>query len=1025
MIKKLLLIYLALGLSSGFAWSNNNAVPFLSLEEGAEQEISGTVLDEEALPLPGVSVFVAGTTVGTTTDVDGKYSLKVPEEATSLTFSFLGYKTVSLPINSQSVLNLKMELDVDELDEVVIMGYGQTQNERLVSSAISKIEPQKMIEDRPIARLEQAIQGATPAVVVMQQSGSPGSTPTIRMRGVGTAGNATPLILLDNFQLPDMSFINPNDIGGIDIYKDGAASAIYGARGGNGVINIHSKSGKKEDGLGIRFTSYYGVQSLAHEGDYLNAREYAEYYNNSINYLIRQGESVEGRGRGPFSAEEMNKLPTTTWIREVSDEAPIQDYHLSYSGKIGETDYYLGGGIFNQGGIIGPTDFGRKTLQLKVNSKILDRFTISVLGSYSNRKRRFIPENSENSFLLSSVASLPAIYPVYAENGSPFNNGLRTGAITYNGVLLNPIAEFGNPVLGLTHGDNRSNTNVYFGNVLVSGEIMKGLKANSSFGYFSTETDIKQFGQKFDYPDQSINNPINTLTEQFFSTYYWQWEAYLNYNKTFGAHSLSAVLGTSLLKNGTSGDGRTGINFSENEFGKVSFDHIINAAEDLTPLPELGEVNTTASYYGRLFYNFKKKYMFGMTLRRDGSSKFGPENKWGFFPSVDVGWMLSDEEFMNSLTFLEQLKLRASWGINGNDRIPAYQYFDRYSYDAGGNLVKQDFNRDIKWEEITQTNVGLDIDLFANRIGLQLDYYIKETKDMLLAFPNPSYAGVPAPYRNAASVRNEGLEVFLMYRDKIGPDFKFDISANLGFNKNRVTDLGGGLPIPGANTRVFQGTPNLSLSDVGHPIASFYGYKFEGLDNEGNPVYADISGPDGSPDGEISAEYDKMIIGNPYPDITYGFNVRMEYKGFDLTTFLNGVQGNDVVNASMGYGFPYSNRTTKVLYAWSNENPNSNVMRPSALDVVNNEFSDYYIEDGSYLRVRNITLGYNFSNALLKKFRLTQLRLYVSVNNFFTFTKYSGFDPEIGANNDPRDVGIDRGFYPQAKSVIGGIQLAF
>lgn len=515
------------------------------------------------------------------------------------------------------------------------------------------------------------------------------------------------------------------------------------------------------------------------------------------------------------------------------------------------------------------------------------------------------------------------------------------------------------------------------------------------------------------------------VPEICFSSSFLQWEGYFSYDKVIGNHTFSGVLGTSILKNDFSSSGRTGTNLSENEFDKVTFDHLINGSEDLSEFPKQGQVSTTASYYSRLNYNFRERYLFGMTLRTDGSSKFGPDHKWGTFPSLNAGWLISEESFMKSAPFVDQLKLRASWGKNGNDRIPSYQYFDRYSVDAGGNLVKEDYNPGIKWEEITQTNVGVDVDLWGNKIGLTLDYYLKETKDMLLEFPNPSYTGLPAPYRNAATVENRGLEAVLLYRDKIGSEFKFDITANVGFNRNEVTDLGGGLPIPGANTRVFDGTPNLSLSDVGHPIASFYGFKFEGLDQAGNPIYRDVSGPDGSPDGVIDAEYDRMIIGNPYPDVTYGVNVRMSFKGFDFAAFASGIQGNDVVNASMGYGFPYSNRTTKVLDAWSLENPNSEVMRPSALDVVNSEFSDYYIEDGSYLRVKYITLGYTLPDSILKKFRLTNLRLYVSANNLFTFTEYSGFDPEIGANNDPRDVGIDRGFYPQAKSVLGGIQLSF
>jgi TonB-linked SusC/RagA family outer membrane protein len=985
--------------------------------------ITGTVHDSNGESLPGVSVVVSGTTKGTITNESGSFSISVPDNATTLTFSFVGFKTMVVNIGTQSNIHVVLLDDVSLLGDIVITGYGQTQNKRLVSTAISTIDPKKMIQDRPIARLEQAIQGATPAVVVMQESGSPGAPLTTRMRGAGTAGNSNPLVLLDGFQIPDMSFINANDIGGIGIYKDAASSAIYGSRAGNGVLNVQSRSASSDKKLNVSFSSYAGMQSLAREGDYLTSKQYGSYYNASYNYLIRQGISTVGKGRVPFTDDELDALPNTSWISAVSDNAPIQDYHLGLSGKIGETKYYLGGGIFDQGGIIGSTNFTRKTLNLNVNTPIGKRINMSVLGMYTNNIRDFIAENSENSRLLSSVASLPAIFPLYAESGSPLNTGLQ-GGIVVNGVPINSIAEFGNPLLGLTHGENISNANILLGNVLLNAELSKGLKFNTSFGALTRKNAIRNFGQSFAYPDQQYQNLINGLSENNVDEKYLQWEGYLSFDREYQGHTISAVLGTSLLQNQLQSTGRSGRDFSKNRLDEVSFADIADPSSIVIFKP-YEEINTTASYYGRVNYNYKEKYLFGATMRMDGSSKFGPENKWGAFPSVSAGWLLSSEEFMKNVSYVEQLKVRASWGINGNDRIPPYQYYDRYSINGSGNYIKQDYNTSIKWEEITQTNVGLDIDLFGNKVGITLDYYIKETEDMLVPFPNPAFTGLPAPVRNTATVSNQGFEAMVMYTTRVSDDFKFDISANIGTNRNKLTSLNGGLPLYGAATRVFNGAPYLTRSEVGDPIASFYGYKFTGLDNAGNPVYKDISGPDGIPDGVISAEYDRTTIGNPFPDFIYGFNISMKYKGFDLTTFINGTHGNDVVNASTGYGFQYSNRTTRVLDAWSSENPTSKVMRPSALEVVNHDFSNYYIEDGSYTRLKNITLGYEFAESFLEKVKLEQLRVYVSANNLFTRTKYSGYDPEIGANNDPRDVGVDRGFYPQAKSVIVGLRLSF
>jgi len=380
---------------------------------------------------------------------------------------------------------------------------------------------------------------------------------------------------------------------------------------------------------------------------------------------------------------------------------------------------------------------------------------------------------------------------------------------------------------------------------------------------------------------------------------------------------------------------------------------------------------------------------------------------------------VSSEDFLKGSAAIDLLKLRASWGISGNDQIPPYQHFQRYST-LGGTLTPLDFNPNIKWEEITQTNVGLDADLFGNRIGVTLDYYVKETKDMLLNFPNPGFLGIPPPVRNAATVENKGFEAILTYRNKIGNDFAYNISLNYGRNTNEVTDLGGGVPIESANIRVFKDAPNITRTDEGHPIASFYGLVFEGLDNVGNPVYKDLNN-----DGVIDLNNDRDYIGNPFPDFIYGLNLSVSFKGVDLTAFVQGSQGNDVVNAAAGYHVQYSNRTDRVVNAWTLENTNTRVMRPSALEVVNHEFSDYYIEDGSYLRLKNITLGYTLPASILKNIGISHFRIFASGNNLFTQTDYSGLDPEIGANNNPLDVGVDRGFYPLAKSITGGVQVSF
>ena len=989
-----------------------------------DRTITGTVKDETGFGLPGVNVVIKGTTNGTITDFNGAFNLSIDASAQVLVFSFVGYENQEVELGSLTTIDIQLVPDVQALEEIVVTGYGQTQNKMLVSAAVESVKAEQLIKDKPVQRLEQAIRGISPAVVVLQESGSPGAPLTIRMRGVGTAGDATPLTLLNGFQVPDMNFMNPNDIGGAQIFKDAASSAIYGARGGNGVFNLQSKEGNNEKLFNGSFSMYAGVQSLATEGDHLTGHEYAQYYNDSYKWLGRNG-SVTGL-RPPFTADEISRLPNTTWIREVSDDATLQDYHLSFYGGKNNTTYYLSGGLLDQGGIIGETSFGRKSVNLNVTTKIVDKLKINLLGIYSNNKRLFIPENSENSFLMSSVASLPGIYPVYDPvSGEPFNNG-RQGNVSVNGVDLFSIAEFGNPILGLTHGKNEAISNTLFGSTLLNYEVNAQFTLNTSFGYLSRTTDIKGFYERFDYPTQEFTNLVNSLNETKFEDLFWQWEGYANYKNQVGAHSFDAIVGMSLLNNEFKSSGKNGVNFTVNTFEEASFDKIEDPNDINVNIP-YEERNTTVSYYGRLNYNLSEKYLAGVTLRADASSKFGPNNQWGFFPSFNAGWLISEEGFMLNAEFIEMLKLRASWGVNGNDRIAPYQYYDRYRMfgSVGAEQPqKQDYNPDIKWEEVSQVDIGLDMDLFGNKLGLTLDYYIKQTADMLIPFPNPGYTGLPDPVRNAATVKNNGFETILSYRDDFG-DVKLSISGNVGLNDNEITALNGGLPLTGANTRVFRDAPDLSYANVGDPIASFYGYVFEGLDDIGNPIYKDISGPDGIPDGEISMQYDRTVIGNPYPDVIYGLNFSISWKGIELFTSASGTSGNDVVNASQGYGFAYSNRTTKVLDSWLEERPNSTVMRPSASEATNHEFSNYYIEDGSYFRFKNITLGYTFPETIVNKIKLTNLRLYVSANNLITFTNYSGFDPEIGANNDPRDVGIDRGFYPQSRSIMGGLQLSF
>ncbi len=986
----------------------------------AQMNVSGTVSDDTGNPIPGANILVKGTTTGTVTNADGNYAIDNVASDATLVISFIGYTTQEVNVDGRAVINITLFEDALSLEEVVILGYGQTQNKRTVSTAITTVDS-KHIEKLPVTRPEQALQGSAPGIVIIQESGSPGAPLTIRMRGVSTAGDATPLIMVDGVQVPDMNFVNANDIKNIVVLKDAASTAIYGSRGGNGVILVETKSGKRNaKKTTIDFSAYYGVQSLATSGDYMDFDEYIQYYNNSVEYFKWRNPEGNLPGRDVFTSQDKTALGGgTNWLDEFTDVAPMSDMYLNITGGSEKSAYALSGGLLSQEGIIGgeKTKFKRVNIKFTYNIDLYDNIEANLFAYYTMNDRNFIAENSENSFLMTSVMSMPLVYPIYDEEGVPFNNGIQAG-VSYKNIPLNVQAELGNPILRLDHSDNNSEMHVLFGGGAVKWDLTDFLKFSTNYSYLSRSTTNRMFNARYDYSSQQHVNETNSLTEIFFDESYSQWEGYFTLTPDIGeGHNLNIIAGTSLLENKFYQRSRSGANFIPNTLGEVNFSNIINDEDTSIGIDE-GYKNTTASFYARGNYTYQDKYLFGLTLRADGSSKFSDENKWGYFPSVSAGWVLSEEGFMADSELFSLFKIRGSWGINGNDRIAPYQYIDRYQK-GRGTLTHLDYNENIKWEEISQINVGLDVNMFNNRLGVTLDYYQKTTEDMLLNFPNPGMLGQAAPTRNAASVKNDGVELMVSHINKIG-SLSYNIGFNLGYNTNEVTDLGGGEPIEGANTRIFEGAPNLTRTDEGHPIASFYGYEVAGLDEFGDLVYVDQN-----KDQIIDAENDRVFIGNPYPDYTYGIIGGLEFKGVDFSFFFQGTIGNDVVNAATQYGFAYTNRTNKVLDGWMPDNK-TDVARPSALEVTNHEFSDYYIEDGSYLRLKNITLGYTLPKAVVQNLKLGNVRFYVSGQNLVTFTDYSGLDPEIGMNNgNPLDVGIDRAFYPAARTVLGGVQISF
>ncbi|PWJ41913.1 SusC/RagA family TonB-linked outer membrane protein [Sediminitomix flava] len=1007
---------------------------FVLPSQAQEVIIKGNVISAtDKMPLPGVNVKLEGTSTGTVTDFDGNYTLSVGENST-LVFSYIGFQTTQVEVAGRSVINIELIEEADQLDEIVVIGYGEI-SAREVSTAVTKIDGSKLAQ-QPVARAEQALQGNAPGVVVLQESGSPGAPMTIRIRGNSSVNNSNPLYIVDGVQVPNLDFLNSSDIENISILKDGASAAIYGARGGNGVVLVTTKTGdNKTTAPKVSFSGYYGVQSLGNKPELMDKNQYIDFFNNSVDYYNTYGLEEGIPSRGKFTAEEAAKLPDTDWYDEVFNQAAIQNYHASVGGGGESYNYMFATGIYKQDGMVGgdldKSNFERKSLRGSFNKNLAEGLKINFGGTYAQTDRNFLAENSAGtgSAILNYVNNLPPIFPVYADNGEIFNPGRQTPVQSYNGVELPYIGAITNPMLALELTNNNAVIDVVSAFAGASYEV-NNFKFRTNYSYYGQTGKTRSFTPTFDYPEQTFTN-LNAYYQEGLETFFrTQWDNTLQYTFEQNDHKLVGLLGMTVIEDSWSSSSMNGQNFYTNNFDDVTF-AMMKDKSQINVTPASVVENGWLSYFGRVNYSYKGKYLFEATVRSDASSKFGPNNRWGYFPSVSAGWNISDEEFIKDIDFIDLLKFRASWGVNGNDQIDAYQYLPSLTSNAQYVISGQQTdgiapiimgNQDIKWEEVTQTNIGLDADFLNNRIGISVDYFIKETSDMLAQVGTPIYVGIGAPFSNVGSVRNSGIEIALSHRNTVAGDLKYNLGFNFATMKNEVTDLGGGQPINSGVVQPSWASP-ISKTEEGHSIASFYGYQVDGFDEAGNIVFKDLDGEEGI------TEADKTFIGNPFPEFTYGITGGLEYKGFDLNFFFFGSQGNDIYKAFLRPDAINLNRPTYFGDSWSADNSNSDVARSNLFGYHggHDEVSDYYIEDGSFLRLKNISLGYSLPTQLVEKIGASKVRVYVSAQNLFTITDYTGADPEIGQSNSGAflDVGIDRGFYPQPRTVMGGFQINF
>lgn len=986
-------------------------VLLLGLELQAQITVSGTVTaGDTGEPLLGVNILVEGTSTGTITDLDGQFELKVPNEESRLVLSYVGYQTLTLPINGRTVLQVILEND-NVLEEVVVVGYGLQRKSDLTGS-ISSLDAAE-IQRIPSGNVEQALQGKVAGVQVTPASGRPGAGAIVRIRGIGTFNDASPLYVVDGMLLNDISFLAPDDIESLEVLKDASATAIYGSRGANGVIIITTKRGKVGGDATISVSAYHGVQEVANQLDLVNATEYAQLVNElSVN------EGGGERYSNPASFGE-----GTDWQDVIFQSAPIQNVQVAANGGTESMVYNVSFNYFSQDGVIRGSDYERFTIRIN------NEYKLKKYISWGHNIALTYTENENGPGVLTTAYRSSPIAPVYDSLGnfSPLSAEISSTA--------NAEASF---------FYNNSNGLSYrgVGNIYMDITPFEGLTFRSNLGLDLSKGENKSFVPVFEVSAIQQNqdsrlNVGNTTTRS------WLWENTLTYQKEWKDHRIN-VLG--------------GITSQAFDFEQISGSrlHLIGEDESFFFLNAGDETTSTVnnsadtwsilSYLFRLNYTLMDRYLLTVSYRADGSSKFGANNRFGYFPSVALGWNLTGESFMKGQTAFSRLKLRGSWGQVGNEKIGTFRYSPLVTSNLNvifgpnetldnvqnGAAVLNLANPDLRWEETTQIDFGVEFGLFDNRLSAEIDYYSRTTNDILAAVPIPDYIGSEQnPVVNAAEMRNSGFDFNLSWRESL-PQFEYSINLVASTVNNEVLSIGGGREDIFGGGLGFGGWLG-TRTIIGAPIGSFYGWKVAGVfQNEdelanlpsrgsesgvGDLRFEDVNG-----DGVITDE-DRTFLGNPIPDFIYGLNLNVAYQGFDLAVEFNGQSGNEIFNSKKAARFGLYNFETSFLDRWTG--PGTSNFEPRVTNSGHNYIpSDRFIEDGSFVRLRNVQLGYTLPNQWLQQVRLRDFRVYVSGTNLITWTDYSGYMPEVGSSS-PFASGIDSGIFPIAKTYTVGLNISF
>lgn len=995
-----------------------------------QPSISGRVTDQQGIPLAGASVDVEGSAVSVRTDNNGAFTIAAAPGSV-LMVSYIGYSRQSYTVGNEQPIVIVLQPTANDLDEVVVVGY-TSQRRTTITGAVGTVSMADA-QKRRVPDVSQMLQGQVAGVQVTQATGAPGDPIDIRIRGVGTIGNNSPLFIVDGIPSTNFSFINPQDIESMTVLKDAASAAIYGSRAAAGVVLITTKKGSAgRTALDVNY--YNGIQQVTNLPTLLNTTQYL--------HTLEQAWNNSGySGTNPYTAEKgRSDLANTDWLEELFDTGRSQNLQLSASGGSEKVQYMLSGGYYKQNGIVvfDNDQYERIQLRSNVNAQLTTRIRVGTNLQLSHETRDLLSSRGDAPGIIRHALLRPPVLSVYKDANDP-TYSIRdpfTDLPFYrpDGTFESSKYEWTqNPIALARFTDNRLRQFKAFGNVFGEYALLQdqSLKFRTNVGVELNFNHTKAFFENFGDDDgnagpldqgQGRQNRPNGLNEDRGEDYTITWNNTLSYDKTFASkHSVNALVGTEFINNTSSS-----INASRRryEYTDPSFHYI-----DLGPTDAdlwnggFGQEWALFSLFGTATYVYDSKYMVTANLRADASSRFGENKKWGYFPSVSAGWVLSEEIFMQDVDWLDYLKLRLSTGTLGNQSIPNYAY--RTLYSREGHITRYG-NPDLRWESTTQHNVGLDVATLRNRLSLTFDYFVKQTNDILLAVSLPNLVGnVGATYVNAGQVSNKGLEIGLGWRDATPGGFVYGINANMATLTNRVEKLHPNVP------RIIG---EVSRAEVGQPLDVYFGYVMEGiyqntsevnshLHGTNNPAAqpGDIRFKDLNDDGIINDE-DRTFIGNPIPKLSFGANLSAGYKGFDLAVFIQGVQGIDRYNDGkkiLDYDTRPFNYTSAVLGAWSGEGSTNSIPRVSFTDNGSSRVSSIYVEDASYLRLKNVELGYSFGRLLQQaNWGIQNVRLYVSGQNLFTSTNYTGLDPETTDQ-------IDKGTYPQSRAVLFGVNVTF